>query len=39
MMTTAHPATKTFAFKQIVSLLKLLRPKDEATPIDPSKRW
>jgi len=37
MMTTAHQATTTFAFKQIVSLLKLPRPEDETTPNDPLK--
>jgi hypothetical protein len=39
MMTTAHQATKTFAFKQVVSPLKLFCPEVEATPNDSSKRW
>jgi len=39
MMTTAHQATKTFAFKQAVSLLKLFHPQDEATPNELSNYW
>jgi hypothetical protein len=38
-MTTAHQAFKTFAFKQVVSLLKLFHPEDEAPPNDPSNCW
>jgi hypothetical protein len=39
MMTTAHQATKTFAFKQVLSILKLFCPEDEDTPNDSLKRW